>query len=126
MVGTFRINSLADCPRELLTYHQIPETHFADGDRRVVASMFIVDRHYRSTSVAVRLMSAAARLFHAKDGLSFHLYGERHNAALYARAGFSVGWDRPMRHPVYREVFPAVVDMRQQPDQGFYRRFLAS
>lgn len=124
LAGTLRLNALADCPPETLTYHQIGPEEWAEADRRVVAGMLVVAPAHRGRPVMVRLAKAATDHIRDRGGHAFHLFGERHNARLYERMGFRVGWDRPMRHPVYREVFPCTLDVARQPAGHFYRRVL--
>lgn len=124
LVGTLRLNAIADCPREALTFHQIPEGYFMEGRRRFVASMLIVERRYRSSSVILYLCREAARRCRERGIISLHLFGESHNVKLYERMGFSVRWDQPMRHPIYREVYPAEIDDSRHRNGAFYHRVL--
>jgi hypothetical protein len=122
LVGTVRFNAIADCPREMLTFHQIPNAYYDQAARRIVASMLIVGRRYRATTAVVHLCRAAARVSREKEVLSVHLFGESHNAKLYERMGFAVGWDRPLSHPIYREVFPAELNAQASASGTFYHR----
>jgi ribosomal protein S18 acetylase RimI-like enzyme len=124
LIGTVRFNAIAACARDALTFHQIPDGYFADGDRRFVASMLIVARRFRSSPVVVHLCREATRLLAEAGALSLHLYGESHNIELYERMGASASWDRPLQHPIYRQVFPARFDANAEPRRGFYKRML--
>jgi ribosomal protein S18 acetylase RimI-like enzyme len=125
VVGTLRINRIMDCPRDALAYHQIPEALFAEGDRHLVVTMLIVAPEHRSSPAIFHLCRKATQFYLESGASSFRLYAEPHNLALYERMGFSVDWERPMDHPLYRKVYPAALRLQDRSTgQAFERRVM--
>lgn len=117
LVGSIRLHRLTDCRREDLTFFQIDDECWTEPDRYLLVSMLAVERSRRGGRAFVRLLDAALQFGLGRKALACFLFAERHNAVAYERLGWRFQRSSPLCHPIYRQVYPMVLDDLEAADR---------